>query len=98
MSIESLNAIGADQAATPSLKMNAVDTGNFADHINNLVVDMNEKINTADTKLKELAAGETSNIHDVLLSIQKAKLSFELGLQIRNRLLEGYQEVMRMQV
>jgi len=44
------------------------------------------------------SVGETSNIHDVLLSIEKAKLSFELGLQVRNRLLEGYQEIMRMQV
>ena len=58
----------------------------------------NEQIATADTKLREYAVGETDNLHQVMASISKAKTSFELVVEVRNRLLEGYQQIMRMQI
>lgn len=107
MNIESLSAVtntelikSAPVLETPVLDMqkNAVAAPAFIDYVNELYTDINQNVVNADNKLKEYAVGETSSIHDVLLSIEKAKLSFELGLQVRNRLLEGYQEIMRMQV
>jgi len=100
MNIESISPMANDEVTkvTPVMQIQQSQKTDFMDHMVNLVSDMNSTVNTADNKLKEYAVGETTNIHDVLLSIEKAKLSFELGLQVRNRLLEGYQEIMRMQV
>jgi len=59
---------------------------------------MNKQIVGSELELREFAVGETDNIHHVMMSLEKAKTSFELVLQVRNKLLEGYQEIMRMQV
>jgi flagellar hook-basal body complex protein FliE len=59
-------------------------------------VDVVEKI-LADA-IRELATGQTDNLHEVLLTVAKADLSFRTILEVRNRLTEAYQEVMRMQV
>jgi flagellar hook-basal body complex protein FliE len=48
--------------------------------------------------LRSLAVGETSNLHSVMLNMAQADLSFRLVLEIRNRLTQAYQEIMKMQV
>jgi len=45
-----------------------------------------------------LAAGNIDNLHDVLIAGQKASVAVELTVQVRNKVVEAYQEVMRMQV
>jgi flagellar hook-basal body complex protein FliE len=42
--------------------------------------------------------GEQGNLHEVMIALEKAKLSFELILAVRNKSLEAYQELMRMQI
>lgn len=100
MNIDAISLISNDEITktVPVVQVQENIQTSFMDYVSNIYTDMNEKVNAADNKLKEYAVGETTNIHDVLLSIEKAKGSFELGLQVRNRLLEGYQEIMRMQV
>ncbi len=101
MSIEPVSLSTITEQAAPAATVfenRQAGQSSFTDHLNGYMNDVNKLINTADTNLRELAVGETSNIHEVLLSIEKAKTALELGLQVRNRLLEGYQEIMRMQV
>ncbi len=61
-----------------------------------------EEVNTdqvkADGAIKELIAGKSKNIHETMLAIQKADLSLKTMMQVRNKILEAYKEVMRMQV
>jgi flagellar hook-basal body complex protein FliE len=52
----------------------------------------------ADQAVLDLAAGRTENVHNVMLAVAEADLSFRLVLEIRNRLSDAYQEIMRMQV
>jgi len=70
----------------------------FADMVSREVMVINEQINTSEFNLRELAAGRADNLHQVMVSLNKAKLSFEMMVEVRNKLLEGYQEIMRMQV
>jgi flagellar hook-basal body complex protein FliE len=42
--------------------------------------------------------GETQNLHEVMIRLEEARHSFQLLVQVRNRLLEAYQEVMRMSI
>jgi flagellar hook-basal body complex protein FliE len=59
---------------------------------------VNDKMVQSDQLLQRLATGEVDNLHQVMLSIEEAKLSFQLLVQVRNKLLEAYQDILRMQV
>ncbi|MCW5978992.1 MAG: flagellar hook-basal body complex protein FliE [Bryobacteraceae bacterium] len=52
----------------------------------------------ADAKVGKFLAGEGEDLHTVALATQRAELAFELFLQVRNKVVSAYQEVMRMQV
>lgn len=52
----------------------------------------------ADEAVWQLAAGETDNLHHVMTTLERASLALELTIAIRNKLVEAYQEIMRMQV
>ena len=45
-----------------------------------------------------LAVGENTNIHQVMISLEKARLSLELVVQVRNKVLDAYQNMMQMQI
>lgn len=59
-------------------------------------VDMQVKASQAD--LQALASGEALELHNVMIKLEESRLAFQLMLQVRNRLLESYQEVLRMQI
>jgi flagellar hook-basal body complex protein FliE len=81
--------------AAPETSSSTASFGNwFAQNIG----DLNTAMINADNGLTQLATGETSNLHHVMLELQSAKLEFDLAVQIRNKVLEGYQEIMRMQI
>ena len=99
MTIESISAvapaIGAEQITTGGAANKGVD---FSSWLTQQMNEVNSQINAAEAQVNQLAVGETGNLHEVMLSLEKAKLSFELVVQVRNKLLEGYQEIMRMQI
>ena len=70
----------------------------FAQVISGLLQDANAQQLQSDHALQQLVTGETDNVHNVVLAVAKADLSFRLVLEIRNRLIDSYQEIMRMQV
>ena len=56
-----------------------------------------EQLN-ADEAVHNLAIGESDNVHETVMSVVQADLSLRMILEIRNRLIESYQEIMRMQI
>ena len=76
----------------------SAQNGSFVQWFNSQLSEVNQLIGESDVQLEKLAAGETSNIHQVMMALEKAKTSFELSLQVRNKLLEGYHDIMRMQL
>jgi flagellar hook-basal body complex protein FliE len=48
--------------------------------------------------MQGLVKGETKNIHETMIAIEKANVSFNMMIQVRNKLLSAYQEIMRMQL
>ena len=52
----------------------------------------------ADESIRDLAAGGPVSLHETILALDKADLSFRLMMQVRNKIVEAYQEVLRMQV
>lgn len=99
MSVESVGFIPVGAQVESLLgSANSSNTQSFASWLQSEVGLINNQINEADVQVQRLAVGDTDNLHQVMTSLEKAKLSFELGLQVRNKLLESYQEIMRMQV
>jgi len=77
----------------------AADQGKtFSDILRNSVDKVNEMQVQADTAIKELVAGRSKNIHETLLTIERADTSLKLMMQVRNKILDAYREIMRMQV
>lgn len=70
----------------------------FIDVVERLLGDANIEQLQSDQAIRQLATGQAENLHEVLLAVAKADLSFRTILEVRNRLTEAYQEVMRMQV
>jgi flagellar hook-basal body complex protein FliE len=52
----------------------------------------------ADRAIKELVAGRGKNIHETMLAVERADTSLKLMMQVRNKVLDAYREIMRMQV
>jgi flagellar hook-basal body complex protein FliE len=71
---------------------------NFMDHLSNAISEVNSMQKTADKMAMGVASGKNENLHETMLASTQAEIAFNLMVQIRNRALEAYQEVMRMQV
>ena len=74
------------------------ETGDFADILQNSITKVNEEQKSAHGLAQSFEAGETTNIEEVMISLQKASLSFQEMVQVRNKLVAAYNEIMSMTV
>ncbi|RUO35817.1 flagellar hook-basal body complex protein FliE [Aliidiomarina sanyensis] len=71
----------------------------FATELKSSINRINELQSTAAAKQQAFQMGDpTVSLHDVMMDMQKASLAFEMGVQVRNRLVNAYKEVMNMNV
>jgi flagellar hook-basal body complex protein FliE len=70
----------------------------FVDHLREAVSSVNELQKVADSMAVDVASGKSQNLHETMIAATQAELSFNFLVQIRNKVLEAYNEVMRMQV
>ncbi len=83
----------ADKPSQPS-----AGQATFADTLKEAIGSVNALQKQADTKAQELATGKTDNIQDVMMASEKADIGLRLMVNVRNKIIEAYQEVMKMQV
>lgn len=91
---------GLPSAGDPSIAPapDAAPDGGFARIIDRVLEQMSAPGRAADQAVHDLAMGRTENLHQVLLAVSQADVAFRLVLEIRNKLIEAYQEIQRMQV
>ncbi|MGE3311701.1 MAG: flagellar hook-basal body complex protein FliE [Limisphaerales bacterium] len=70
----------------------------FDNVLGELVKDVNAKQLEAGGKVRAMLAGEDIPLHRVMIAAEEASVSFQLMVEVRNKLLDAYQELMRMQV
>ncbi|MFP4465469.1 MAG: flagellar hook-basal body complex protein FliE [Candidatus Goldiibacteriota bacterium] len=70
----------------------------FGDVINMAVKSINETQINADTAIKQLAAGQDIELHNVMLAVEKASMTLQTALQVKNKITDAYHEIMRMQI
>lgn len=73
-------------------------SADFGAALNNAISEVEASRSNANDKIQQLLGGKPEELHSVILSAQRAQLEFELFLEVRNKVVEAYQEVMRMQV
>lgn len=71
---------------------------NGQDSIRSFIHAVDGKSKVAGSKVAGLMAGENVSLGETMVSLQESKISFQLMVEVRNKLLESYQELMRMQV
>ncbi|HAR95244.1 MAG TPA: flagellar hook-basal body complex protein FliE [Deltaproteobacteria bacterium] len=70
----------------------------FADVLKDSINKVGEIEREADKEAEKLARMETQDIHSTMIAIEKADITFQLMMQVRNKILNAYEEIMRMQV
>ncbi len=70
----------------------------FGEVLSKSMEEVNQLQEKADKAIEELATGETKDIAQAMIAVEKANISFKLMTQVRNKIVEAYEEVMRMPV
>lgn len=102
--IESVAAVASAQAAAPisnataSAADNASTASSFAKLLQRELAQLNNSVSTAENTMHNLAAGKSVQLHKVMISLEQARLSVQTFVQVRNKLVESYQDLMRMQL
>jgi len=74
------------------------DRKSFANTLKSALEEINGLQARRDEMVENMVAGHVTEVHDIMTAAEEAQLAFELLLETRNRLLESYQEIMRMQI
>ena len=95
-SIKTLGSIDPRQVYTGGAAPTAQSS--FAAQLNRALGEVNQVQGQRDQIITDMVSGRASEVHDVMTAAEEAQLAFELLLEVRNKLLESYQELMRLQV
>jgi flagellar hook-basal body complex protein FliE len=104
--------VASPAASIPATELRALNAGNplagpgavqsadtsFSGLLGQMVQDVNAKQHIAGQALRDLQSGQNVSLHQAMISMEEASVSFQLMVEVRNKLLESYQELMRMQV
>jgi len=104
---------GAPAASIPTAELRELDAArvlqggisgaspaqsSFSSLLGQMVQDVNTKQMAAGQSLQDLQSGQNVSLHQTMIAMEEASVSFQLMVEVRNRLLDSYQEIMRMQV
>lgn len=70
----------------------------FGDLLTSQVEKLNMTQLSADQMVSDFAAGKTDDLHNVMIGVEEARLSMELAVQVRNKIIEAYKELTQMQL
>ncbi len=70
----------------------------FANVLGRMVEEVNTRQGVANDAVAALQSGQNVSLHQAVIAMEEANISFQLMVEVRNKLLESYQEIMRMQV
>ncbi len=97
-----IKTIGLNSLSVPSEELGQASKleGNnqFSSFLRDALDKVNEQQIVSDEYKKLLVTGDVDNLHDVTIAAEKANISLQLTLGIRNKIIEAYREIMRMQI
>lgn len=93
-----VTGIGETRAATPLKAPAATGEGKFANVLQDSISEVNKLQQKADQSITALATNGEASLHETMIAMEQADVSFRMMMQVRNKIVEAYQEVMRIQV
>jgi flagellar hook-basal body complex protein FliE len=72
--------------------------GSFMDSLGSALGSLNGQLTGADASMANFASGGSADIHSVMLEMQEASIGLQTGIAVRDKLLEAYQEIMRLSI
>jgi flagellar hook-basal body complex protein FliE len=84
--------------AQPNPSPTAQVERSFGDMLSTLIGETNQRQQEADQAIQQLHAGGEQGLHEAMIAMEKSDISLRYMVQVRNKAIEAYQEVMRMQV
>ena len=99
MSSQGINPLGTTQGISSIKPLNpAQKSGEFAKLIQGFGKEIDASQNRVAGKVSDLAAGKVDNVHQVVMELGKAEITFNYMMEVRNKMIDAYKEVMRMQM
>jgi flagellar hook-basal body complex protein FliE len=102
--MDGINSIGPLQGgalprkAGPAFQQQGNGGVSFKDVMNGFLNDVNGLQQRADESIKKLASGEITDVHQVMTASEEAKVAFNMMMEIRNKVMDAYQEVLRIRL
>jgi len=93
--VSPLRILPAEADASSSLT--APESATFADTLRSALDDVGQMQTQAEGKVAGVLSGAGTDVHSALIAVEKADLSFQLMMQVRNKIVSAYQEISRMQ-
>ncbi len=95
--ITSVRGVSLPDSVGPS-RSSGKAGGEFGEALDKAMMQAEQSRQVANAKVEGFLNGKTEELHSVVIASQKAQLEFELLLEVRNKVVQAYQEIMRMQV
>lgn len=99
--MNSINPVGPlKQPSFDKTQNGAKDAGgvSFKDTLSGFLNDVNSMQVKADESIQKMAAGEITDVHQVMSTVEEANVAFNMMMEIRNKVMDAYQEVMRIRL
>ncbi len=102
--MEAITRVAAIDTISNDLSTSVISTNaklatvGFSDMLNAGVNNLENQLQTNQVDMQSLANGNPENLHQIMMRLEESRLSFQFMLQVRNRLLESYQDIMKMQI
>jgi flagellar hook-basal body complex protein FliE len=93
----SLPAFTGTLPTNPTLPSSSGSEGGFGATLKNAINQVNDLSDSSDQKVTELVQGDRQDVHNVMIAVEKADIAFQLMMQVRNKIVNAYQEVSKLQ-
>jgi flagellar hook-basal body complex protein FliE len=103
MTIEAIGAVSAMNAVSAMApqgvtQAQGTSASDFSQLLGGGMAKLDSGLQVADQQLRSMAAGKEVAVHDVMISMEQARMNLMFMVEVRNRVVEAYQELMRMQL
>ena len=98
MSPQTIASIAAIEADPSVMRLMTAPASGFGNMVTQGLEQVNSQLMQSQTTLQSLALGETQNLHQTMIQMEETRTALQLILQVRSRLLEAYQDVMKMSI
>ncbi|MEQ6375321.1 flagellar hook-basal body complex protein FliE [Bacillaceae bacterium S4-13-58] len=100
--MSSIQVIGSQLSPLENINLKKVTPGeaqsNFAGQLQNAINHVNQTQIQSDSKTQALANGTIDDLHDVMITAQKASITLQTAVEVQGKVIEAYKEIMRMQI